>query len=806
MAVRITLSSLFIIFLLVFTTSPAASQITPRSDYDHIVFFNEGTCSFDYSAQGNKADKYNLTFTMEGLTVYADLQLSHLIDAHVPPPENVYNTYWVYAQNVSAHFGGNTKGESTYDSSDIYREDKLIESWSFSRSFALPLPDESFDPNEINDWRSQINKLQKEQGCSALIVIRDRRLAGGDVKVFPHFTVSSDINKLTWRQTAKGYQKYRGNKIDIDRTGNSGCGFGFSGVLLGVNFFSEALMRIDDYGYNLPDPVFVTDSFSLEGFSCSGQGSGAYIPKYFRSHSNEPYTTVQSDSEHTVSWSYNLVLGKDIRAKIESAPEDWRPKGGDERNTINIRAFLEDKDEKGIFKFILSEVSREKGIALNKGDDSGFDYQFGKDQAGFRQAAATDDGEEIEAEEKQNEATVSVEAEDYGAWAKLKAKVQVGGIWYDCESEDGKNYITLPYDQDEDHIADFWEKKYDLYSEAADSDNDNQPGDVGDPPEPGDGFSNYEEYRGFFINGVWDDTDPAHKDIFIYDELGFGVGLFTELHLTVSLINQDEFDDDRFVNFNRGYGTLTSQDGQKGLYLKGGFAEGALGYAEGIGCPNVMGCITVDCLSIWKHAAYKVMKEANNLYKYKEIEERDISKAEGSVFREAGGTYYDVTITDAPIEYNASIKAAFLQSLNATIAHELGHGVNLTHHGEDIRIIRDNSDLENHLKNYRNEDPLLEYMPGDTAVTGGIWSGDVRCVMRYDPPYNYLGWDNKMYVYPPNEGEASRTTFCSSKEGTGINASPRRTVDGKPYPVAGDATKGGCKGMVDLKGIHYSGK
>jgi hypothetical protein len=327
---------------------------------------------------------------------------------------------------------------------------------------------------------------------------------------------------------------------------------------------------------------------------------------------------------------------------------------------------------------------------------------------------------------------------------------------------------------------------------------------VGDPAEPGDGFSNYEEYRGFFINGIWDDTDPTHKDIFIYDELGFGVGLFTEMNLTVSLINQDEFDEDKFMNFNRGYGTLESQDGQKGLYLKGGFVEGAMGFAEGIGCPNVMGDITVDCLTIWKHAIFEVMGKSPDLYEYKEIKAKDTSGAQGTVVR-IYDTYYDVTITKAPIEYNASIEEAFLKALNETIAHELGHGVNITHHGEDRQIIRNNPDLENFLNNYSAEDPFLEYMPGDTAVTGGIWSGDVRCVMRYGPPSNYLGWDNKIYAYPDNEGAASRTTYCTSKDGTGINTPPQRMENGKPYPVAGNATKGGCKGMVDLKGIHYGG-
>ncbi|MCD4721181.1 MAG: hypothetical protein K8S13_15175 [Desulfobacula sp.] len=741
---------------------------------------------------------------MDGLLVYADLHLSYLLDSKIYPVDNSCDTYWIYAQKLSVNFGGHTKGESTHDSSDIYREDTYMESWSFSRNFALPLPDENYNPNEINTWRSQIDKQQKEQGCSALVVIRDRRSVGGDVKVFPHFTISSVINKKTFRLTAKGYQKHTGNKIDLDRNGTQGCGFGFNGVILGVNFHSETLMKIDDYGYNLPDPVFSTQNFSLEGFGCSGQGNGTYTPKYYLSQVNTPYTTVHSDSEHIVSWSYNLSLAKGVNATIETASEDWRPKGGDESNIISIRAYIEEKEEKGIFKFILSEISKEKGIALNKGDEDSLDFEFEKNQAGFRQPIETSDGWEIESENKQVEASVSIMAKDYGAWAKLKAQIQVAGVWHDCKTDEGKTYVTVPYDKDEDHIADFWEKKYTIYSEPASADNDKEPRDVGDPAEPGDGFSNYEEYRGFFINDIWKTTDPTRKDIFIYDELGFGVGLFTELDLTVSLINQNEFNDDKFVNFNRGYGTLESQNGQKGIYLRGGFVEGSLGFAEGIGCPNVVGDITVDCLTIWKHAVFEVMGKSTDMYEYREIKDGNLSTAKGSVVQ-GYDTYYDVTITNAPIEYNASIEAAFLKLLNETIAHELGHGVNLTHHGEDRQVIKDNSDLENYLENYRNNDPMLEFIPGDTAVTGGIWSGDVSCVMRYGPPSNYLGWDNRIYAYPGNEGNASRSSYCTSKEGTGINAPPQRTEGGKPYPVAGNATRGACKAMVDLKGTHYGG-
>jgi hypothetical protein len=137
-------------------------------------------------------------------------------------------------------------------------------------------------------------------------------------------------------------------------------------------------------------------------------------------------------------------------------------------------------------------------------------------------------------------------------------------------------------------------------------------------------------------------------------------------------------------------------------------------------------------------------------------------------------------------------ESIFHEELDSIIAHELGHAVNLLHHGEDS-VDRDRC--------YR-----ADISPDSVAVTGGKWSGDVKCIMRYNPPLNYLGWDNKFYDYPENEEGASRTIFCDNKEGTGINAPPNRMdEDGKPYPVAGNATYGECKKNVTLKGNHYYG-
>jgi hypothetical protein len=49
-----------------------------------------------------------------------------------------------------------------------------------------------------------------------------------------------------------------------------------------------------------------------------------------------------------------------------------------------------------------------------------------------------------------NKAVVAIQSHDYGTWGKLKARVGVDGIWYECKTENGDDYITVPFDEDED--------------------------------------------------------------------------------------------------------------------------------------------------------------------------------------------------------------------------------------------------------------------------------------------------------------------------------------------------------------------
>lgn len=253
------------------------------------------------------------------------------------------------------------------------------------------------------------------------------------------------------------------------------------------------------------------------------------------------------------------------------------------------------------------------------------------------------------------------------------------------------------------------------------------------------------------------------------------------------LIQQTEFDDDRFVNRNRGYGTLETQDGQKGLFLKGRGLQGAVGTVngdivdeDGVGSPNVIKEVLVDALGAMRISGMMMPDDVMADFLTNPV------KVVGD---------WDV----------------FYGKMDALIAHELGHAVNMMHHGDErfVSSFMEAADTDTSVDWDTAHIEKIWNGSGCTALEGGKWSGDVRCVMRYDPPINYFGWDKDFYEYPESEGENSKTTYCSSIKGTGINAGSQRRVPndpaGKPYPVSGDATWGNCKGMMDLKGEHYFG-
>ena len=452
----------------------------------------------------------------------------------------------------------------------------------------------------------------------------------------------------------------------------------------------------------------------------TGFNSGSY--NYTIPHHKQGQTNV------TVNWS--LRRKKTITCELQEVERSWRPQHiiyHKSAEPVSVTAkIVEPEGETGLFLFTLYDVSTKLGISMNEKDvDDDTDLSFKIDlaspmQKDFSRPNKITVGEEVASLVEKNEVTIKVAAYDSGAWGKIKAEVDVRGMTVTCTPPSGnKSYVNIPRDDDENHIADFWEEENGVSGQPARNDQDEKPLGL----ENGDGLSNYEEYRGFAVgdNWNWISTDPKTKDIFINDEIGLGVGSFTATGLTIHLINAEQYNgnDSRLININVGSLGARRAKGQHGLWLHlCDLPAGVHGEVKPwIGSPNL---VEEVCL---------------NTYAIGSIEE-----------------------------------------LLSTIAHELGHAVNLHHPGPSSKKV-----------NCPQLDGVDSGADIEAYLQGGVTSGNVDNIMRYSYGGSVQGRDGNCYRYP--DGGSWGKQFVRSTAGTGINGgSERKDAAGRPLPVTGDAT------------------
>ncbi len=216
-------------------------------------------------------------------------------------------------------------------------------------------------------------------------------------------------------------------------------------------------------------------------------------------------------------------------------------------------------------KYTLFNVSKEMGRCINDKDpewynsrlDFYIDPQF---NAGMNVSS-----DSLSAEGSAQTTYVTIACNDYGAIAKIKAEVKIDGKWYLAKDEGSSaNYINLPYDDDNNYIADEWETQNNVQGLPANWDEDPEP--TGQAKN-GDGLTNYEEYRGCYIYDEFDGvkhirTDPKKKELFVVDPDNMFVSVTWEkasdikaYYLTKDLIFgdkcgcSDEMPEYRRVNF-----------------------------------------------------------------------------------------------------------------------------------------------------------------------------------------------------------------------------------------------------------------
>lgn len=278
--------------------------------------------------------------------------------------------------------------------------------------------------------------------------------------------------------------------------------------------------------------------------------------------------------------------------------------------------------------------------------------------------------------------------------------------------------MQIPLDHNKNHIADAWEEEVsNAGGDDPRSDADLTPYGDGDR---GDGFSFYEEYRGFMTKRGHVRTDPLVKTLFIESKVpnsSPGIDLFSAASgIEVYEIKENQMDKDRVVNFNGvrgGYANVTAQHGlrMKEARLDREYPGKSVGGESVLGPPPKK----VDWVKIqWNY---------------------------GKFFKK--------------------------ENLDASVAHELGHAVGMDHHGEGNYICKEKPHC-------LSED----IRPNNyIAVQQGQNSGVASCIMRYNSADYYEKSDAvKFYFYETET--APQTIFCDKKQGTGVNGEPhKRTGD-----------------------------
>ncbi len=268
----------------------------------------------------------------------------------------------------------------------------------------------------------------------------------------------------------------------------------------------------------------------------------------------------------------------------------WRPKGSiaDPKkpgNALVAHAVLKSKSGKATvlpeverFRFELLDTSREPGICLNwplNAKDDDYDLKL----ASFASAAATDNVAaarkflsewgmtsmgnydlaslpaggippwsfpEISENGQKGElpnppqdkagqpfADAAIESYDFGGKSELRVTCilrdgrEIIGL---MKGEGGaQDLVRLPKRAGPDWIAEVWRKENDVMNLAASDDSEKVEGQ----PMNGDGFTLYEEYRGWVVNGQHAEGDPKRKDFFVLNMIGAdaraGLELFEQL-------------------------------------------------------------------------------------------------------------------------------------------------------------------------------------------------------------------------------------------------------------------------------------
>lgn len=509
-------------------------------------------------------------------------------------------------------------------------------------------------------------------------------------------------------------------------------------------------------------------------------------------------------TRYTISLSEEIDAVMDVKIDDRSPYYQFIPQPGPPGKVW----FVVNSNVPAFFKFTLEGVSNFPGYATNADVDDAFFFRYSLDH--LKGQYKNDSPDLIfDAEDFKNKKEdwkkpswdtaktkrpmklvgVSVSAMDFGAYGHLRAEARSQcGNWQPVKIRVGgqeSDVVKIPMDEDDNLIADRLDKEMGYKGDPGRDDDSDPKGDG----TSGDGFTAFEEYRGFIVSdGHCSDskqdyhirTDPRKKDLFIHPEDAFMAeiaALFGKnAGLTVHLICDRHYVDNktRIMNFTLQKdgpkvweGKIISQsEPQHGLYIS---VSGSDQEGFSLGPPKFVGPINA-----------------------------------------VGEDYF----------HGSTHGVSRVKAINLGL-HLLGHAVGMRHHGEgnnkfglfsngDWVVLVDASPCPQGKgvgEGTVNGKPVCVIV-GGIAVQHGELSGNQECPMRpYERPYWYVPPssspdlvgrgdlqfgnstdpdfptdrhilpDNPLYRMRVRRYQADKDPpgvgkFCSSTKGTGINALP----------------------------------
>ncbi|MCR8558945.1 hypothetical protein KXD93_14910 [Mucilaginibacter sp. BJC16-A38] len=514
--------------------------------------------------------------------------------------------------------------------------------------------------------------------------------------------------------------------------------------------------------------------------------------------------------------------------------EQWMPEGyrstvGPHGNYIDIKIKVESRTQQGqdftnqithiSWELPTDEVSRVPGYASNAPSES--EEKYNSPQAGDPISRLADmqlqlisDQPDTAIENLQatstvnNNYTIRVYSFDWGGYAKLVAHVTLtdGTVIDAKERTSGSEFLLLPKRDGNSKVATWFKTKYHCLDKNDLADDEKM---GGDDSYPGDGFTLYEEYRGFIENKKHINGDPKVKDVMVYN------GINTDRSRDAMAM---------YENALKGAGTVSLvKTHNRFLHSEFGIVETNM--EEGAGDLAVEKGVTP--IDENKFLNFNYLPELHSVNQhgialYHASNSRD-SQAATKIPRQLGTPknfyfiYVATNLSPAPgafAEVRANVDRTGKTTIDpngsqiirtdeyaVTIAHEMLHDSHIYHHGDNgeynglnrstftpadnnfwlvngtnrVKLFWEGSSHTQILTNDQTFKTMLA-VSGNGLIIGtrhGSFSGNEDCIMRYDNALAYCESKTSTEIFVINTSapyaERTGTHLCTSGDGTGVN-------------------------------------